>query len=143
MSDAPRFPDGFAFHHVGYATRSIARELETLELLGGRAESDAFEDPIQGIRGLFVVGNGPRIELLENLPGSTTLDSFLDAGIKLYHVAYEVDSIDDALRWARSVRAKVTVEPVPAVAFGGRPIAFVMFRNALLVEFIERAPIGP
>jgi methylmalonyl-CoA/ethylmalonyl-CoA epimerase len=29
------------------------------------------------------------------------------------------------------------VAPVAAVAFGGRHISFVMFRNGLMLEFIE------
>lgn len=135
-------PSGFVFHHLGYATRSIDREFAVLSHAGYGAESLDFEDPIQGVRGRFVVGAGPRIELLENLPGRATLDPFLDAGTKLYHLAYEIDRMDEGLAWARAGRARITVSPVPAVAFGGRSIAFVMFRNGLIVELIERATRG-
>ena len=143
MSSAETPPEGFTFHHLGYATRSIDREYAVLSRAGYAAESLDFEDPTQGVRGRFVVGAGPRIELLENLPGRATLDPFLDAGTKLYHLAYELDAIDDGLAWAREGRARVTVEPVPAVAFGGRLIAFVIFRNGLLIELIERARERP
>ena len=51
---------------------------------------------------------------------------------------YLVADIEGALEWARSQRARVTVAPVAAVAFGGRRISFVMFRNGLMLEFIER-----
>ncbi len=131
-------PAGHEFHHIGYATSSIERELSTFSQLGYCSEGDAFTDPIQGIRGLFLVGAGPRIELLESLPGSATLTPWLAGGIRMYHLAYTVTDIAAAVAWARAQRARITVEPVPAVAFQGRSISFAMFRNGLLVEFIER-----
>ncbi len=131
-------PTGHEFHHIGYATTSIERELATFNMLSYRCEGDAFTDPTQGIRGLFLVGPGPRIELLEGLPGSATLAPWLASGTRMYHIAYTVPDIGVAVSWARSQRARITVEPVPAVAFGGRSISFAMFRNGLLAEFIER-----
>lgn len=140
MNVAPPFPTTFVFHHLGYATRSIDREAAPLLALGYQPERPPFEDSVQGVRGCFLVGGGPRIELLENLPGSSTLDAFLGAGIKLYHTAYEVDSVDEALAFATAQRARVLSGPSPAVAFDRRPIAFVMFRTGLIVEWIERPP---
>ncbi|SAL61395.1 VOC family protein [Caballeronia telluris] len=139
MADLPTVPAGFDFHHVGYATASMAREREFFEFAGYQIEADSFEDPVQGIAGCFLTGPGPRIELLENLPGSRTLTPWLDAGIKIYHFAYCVDDIETALAWARTHRGKVTVPPVPAVAFGGRSISFVMFRTGFMFEFIDSA----
>ncbi|HWV18539.1 MAG TPA: VOC family protein [Rhodocyclaceae bacterium] len=133
-------PADFAFHHIGYATRSLRQEEPYFNVLGYRREGEAFSDPIQGVAGCFLSGAGPRIELLENLPGSTTLDAWLNAGIKLYHMAYEVANIEAAVSWARQQRGKVTVPPVPAAAFEGRLISFVVLRNGGLIEFIERHP---
>lgn len=130
-------PAGNAFHHIGYACTTIARERSVLEAMGYRLEQAAFSDPVQGVHGCFMVGAGPRIELLENLPGSNTLSPWLSAGIKMYHLAYEVKDIHVTLAWARGRRGIVKVPPVAAVAFGGRLIAFVFFRNGLLTEFIE------
>ncbi|TFW06310.1 VOC family protein [Oxalobacteraceae bacterium OM1] len=138
MHDRLPVPDAYEFHHIGYATSSIERERAVFESLGYSLESDVFEDPVQGIKGCFLGGVGPRIELLENLPGSTTLTPWIDAGIKMYHFAYWVDDIEVAIKWAREHRGKVTVQPVQAVAFGGRRIGFVIFRNSFMLEFIER-----
>jgi len=132
-------PQGFSFHHLGYACTSIARERSVFELLGYQQEGHAFSDPVQRVNGCFMVGAGPRIELLENSEGSNTLSPWLAAGTRLYHLAYEVEStLDEALRWVKQERARVVVQPVPAVAFGGRQICFVMFRQGLLIELIER-----
>lgn len=140
MAEPPvLLPPGFAFHHLGYACSAIALERSAFALLGYQQEGDDFSDPVQGVRGCFLQGPGPRVELLENIEGSRTLTPWLDAGTKLYHMAYEVEtSLEDALRWVQRERARVVVPPVPAVAFGGRYICFVMFRHGLLIELIER-----
>jgi methylmalonyl-CoA/ethylmalonyl-CoA epimerase len=131
-------PQGFAFHHLGYACADLAKDRAQFERLGYAVEGEAFEDPVQGIAGLFLTGAGPRIELLQNLPGSKTLDPWLAQGTKVYHFAYEAPDLSAAMAWARAQRAITTVQPVPAVAFGGRRIAFVMLRNGWLLEFIEQ-----
>ena len=138
MADSMPIPAGATFHHLGYACASIERERPFFESLGYAQRGEPFCDPVQGVAGCFLEGTGPRIELLENLEGSKTLTPWLEAGIRVYHFAYEVDDMDMALDWSRARRAKVTVQPVPAVAFGGRHIAFVMFRQGVMLEFIER-----
>ncbi len=137
MTSWPKVPEGFRFHHMGYATSSIEKERPFFESLGYDQEGDEFLDPIQGIAGCFMIGPGPRIELLENTKGSSTLTPWLNAGVKMYHFSYRVESIESAIKWSHSNRAKVTVQPVPAVAFGGNRVSFVMFRNRFLIEFIE------
>jgi methylmalonyl-CoA/ethylmalonyl-CoA epimerase len=134
----PRLPQGYEFHHLGYATTSIIRERDFLAILGYTQEGETFVDPTQGITGCFLTGRGPRVELLENLHGAETLTPWLNAGIKIYHFAYLVSDMSEALSWAQIQRARVTVAPVPSVAFAGRNICFVMYRNGQLIEFIEK-----
>ena len=130
-------PDNFLFHHLGYATQSIKKELISFLSIGYQIEGEHFTDDVQGVEGCFLVGAGPRIELLQNLPGAQTLTPWLNANIKFYHLAYLVPNMDAALIWARNQRAHITVNPVPAVAFEGRLISFVIMRNGVLIEFIE------
>ena len=132
-------PSGFEFHHIGYACTSIDNDAKLFSFFGYEQEGDTFTDETQGVKGCFMVGNGPRIELLENLPASDTLTPWLDSGIKMYHMAYLVEDVCGALEWVCAQRARVIVRPVPAAAFDGREIAFVMFRGGFLLEFIERA----
>lgn len=134
----PRLPAGYEFHHLGYATTSLKHERAFFSFLGYRQEAEAFTDRTQGVAGCFLTGPGPRIELLENLPGATTLTNWLNAGVKIYHFGYQVAELESAIEWTRSQRAKVIVAPVPAAAFAGRRISFVMFPNRLLLELIER-----
>jgi methylmalonyl-CoA/ethylmalonyl-CoA epimerase len=129
---------GYEFHHVGYATASMGKERDLFAKLGYCQEGGAFTDPIQGVAGCFLTGPGPRIELLQNLPGSATLTPWLNMGIKMYHFAYLVADLERAIRWARGHGAKVTVAPVEAVAFDHRRISFVMFRNRMMLELIAK-----
>ncbi len=131
-----------SFHHIGYATVSLERERAFFQSLGYTQEGVEFVDPCQGVRGLFLHGPGPRIELLENLPGSSTLTPFLKLGIRMYHLAYEVSDLSEAIGWARQQRGRMTVSPIPAVAFSGRSICFFAFRQGLMVELIERKYVG-
>ena len=130
-------PAGAGFHHIGYACTSLAADGLWFEKIGFRSEGAPFVDETQGVAGCFMVGVGPRIELLQSLPGSDTLTPWLNAGVRMYHLAYVIPDIKIVLEWAKSLRARVVAGPMPAVAFAGRQIAFVMMRNGLLLEFIE------
>jgi catechol 2,3-dioxygenase-like lactoylglutathione lyase family enzyme len=135
-------PDGIAglnFHHVGVACRDLDREAAAFAGLGYRPEGADFEDPIQGIRGRFLTGTGPRIELVTPLgdePG--VLTNMLEKGHKMYHLAFTTGDMERSLAEAAAQRGKLVVGPVPAVAFGGRRIAFLFLKNMLLLELIER-----
>lgn len=56
----------------------------------------------------------------------------------MYHLAYLVDRISEAVAFLSGQGAKLIVPPIPATAFAGRKIAFVMLPNLLLVELIEK-----
>ena len=129
------------FHHIGYACRSIRAERQSFEAWGFALEGDPFVDVTQGIAGCFMVGAGPRIELLENLPERSTLTPWLDAGIKMYHLAYEVSDLEMITEWVRRHRGRVVIPPVPATAFAGRRVSFAMMRNGPMLEFIEKPAI--
>lgn len=128
--------DDFKFHHLGVACESIAGEIASWEALGYRAESAAFVDEAQGIRGLFMVGGGHRIELLEATNGSTTLTPWIKWRVKLYHIGYLVESIDRAIEILVGDGASVARDPMMSVYFGAR-ISFLMMPNMVLVEVIE------
>jgi methylmalonyl-CoA/ethylmalonyl-CoA epimerase len=129
----------FAFHHVGVACTDIDEEARHFEALGYLAESAPFEDPVQGVRGIFMSGQSPRMELLAPLGEVKcgVLAPWLAQGTKLYHVAYVVPHLDEAIAALRARRGKLVLAPVPAVAFAGRKIAFLMLPNQLLVELIS------
>lgn len=128
---------GLLFHHIGVATKSIEKEMLFYRLLGYECESTYFEDPQQGICGVFLAAEGaPRLELLENLEEQHTLDPWLERGQKFYHVAYHVIDIESAMAFFLANRAKV-VAPLKQSTFFKKRICFLMLPNRLLVELIE------
>jgi len=128
------------FHHVGIACQSFEAESGGLAILGYRRDGPDFTDPIQGIRGRFLVGLGPKLELVSPIAPGGVLQGWLDRGVKMYHLAFEVPDVKAELDRLRRARARVVAGPVPAVAFGNRDIAFCMLPNLLLVELIQMAP---
>lgn len=131
-------PAGLTFHHIGVATRGIDDELAAWELLGYAPEGEAFDDPNQGIRGRFLTAEGqPRLELLENLPDSGTLDKLLRSGRKLYHMAYWTDDIEAAIAALRERYAQVLSPLKPSPVFGKR-VCFLYLPNMTMIELLER-----
>lgn len=133
---------GLQFHHIGVACTDLDGEAARLAILGYRPGGNDFADPVQGVRGRFLIGPGPRLELLAPMPGRDVLDPWLKAGAKLYHLAFEVAEVDAAIALLVKRRARLVSGPVPAVAFDGRPIAFLMLPNLLLIELIGGPDAG-
>jgi methylmalonyl-CoA/ethylmalonyl-CoA epimerase len=127
-----------SFHHVGVACRDLDAEESAFAALGYRRERADVVDPLQGVRARFLIGAGPRIELLCNLEGEAVLSDWLRKGIKFYHLAYEVDDIGAASDELAVAGGKRVVEPLPAIGFGMRMICFCMLPNMVLVELISR-----
>jgi methylmalonyl-CoA/ethylmalonyl-CoA epimerase len=125
------------FHHVGVVSSDIARETEQLAVLGYHPEGEEFIDSVQGVRGLFLAGQSPRLELLSPLATQGVLEPWIKSKAKLYHLGYQTPDLPQAIAELRGCGAKLVVNPVPAVAFAGRQIAFVMLPNMMLVELIE------
>ena len=127
---------GWRFHHVGIATSSISAFSRRFADISDEVEC-AFSDPLQGVNGHFIRVGDSRIEILEQLGDDQTLEPWLTNGNRAYQVAFIVDDIDHELDNARQDRVRVVREPQPAVAFGGRRVAFLMPVPGLLIELIE------
>ncbi|WP_116449862.1 VOC family protein [Blastococcus litoris] len=134
-------PPDLDFHHFGVACRDLDRESQAYALLGYHVEGDDFEDGVQGVRGRFLVGGGPRMELLVPLSGRDVLEPWLAGGSRIYHQAFMTSDLDAALRALSGAGGRTVVAPVPAAAFQGRRICFVMLRTMSLVELID-SPAG-
>lgn len=127
---------GLTFHHVGVACRDLDAEERVFAAIGYRRERPDFFDPIQGVHGRFIVGGGPRLELLRNDSDPGVLTPWLKKGVRFYHLAYEIDDLGRGANDLMALGAKALMKPVPAVAFDGRPICFYMLPNLSLVELI-------
>ena len=131
-------------NHVGVATPSIARSVETYRtLLGATVIGEPFDLPAQGVRVCFVDLPNTQIELIEPYDDASPIAGFLrrnPAGGK-HHVCFEVPDIHAAVADLKAKGATVLGEP--RIGAHGTPIVFVHPRDmgGLLVELME-APVG-
>jgi methylmalonyl-CoA/ethylmalonyl-CoA epimerase len=136
---------GAKLHHIGFAVSSISRTVEGFALsIGACWNGEVIHDPLQQVRVTFLSRDvpGPLIELIEPAELKSPISKFVSSGGGLHHFCYEVNSLDDELRLARSVGGLIVRRPLPAVAFGGRRIAWVFTRQKLLLEYLAAAPDG-
>jgi methylmalonyl-CoA/ethylmalonyl-CoA epimerase len=128
--------DGLTFHHLGVACADIREEIGIWAALGYRPEGAPFVDATQGVNGLFMVGGGPRIELLEANEGSETLAPWIKRRVKFYHAGYTVPSLNKAIAAFEAVGATVARPSMPSTYFK-TSIAFLLMPNMALIELIE------
>jgi len=130
-------------HHAGYIVASIARSLEGWRVsLSALSATDTFEDRIQRARVAFLdlpPAGAVKIELVEPLGPDSPAASFLEKGGGFHHLCFEVDDLDERIRFMKANHAVLIRRPRPAVAFGGRRIAWMLTREKMLVEYLERA----
>ena len=134
-------PEG-SFHHVGFVVASIQNTVQSFsEILQVDWDTHIFHDSNQGVRVTFLKSRregDPLWELVEPADENSPVHSFAARGGGLHHVCYVVENLEEALARARSLGALITRQPMPAVAFGGRRIAWIYTRNRLLIEYLER-----
>jgi methylmalonyl-CoA/ethylmalonyl-CoA epimerase len=131
-----------AFHHVGFVVTSISDSVKGFaNVLHATWDEQIFHDPNQGVRVTFLKSKSagdPLWELVEPADGKSPVQSFASKGGGLHHVCYVVENLEQALADARSLGAVITRQPIPAVAFAGRRIAWIYTKNRLLIEYLER-----
>ena len=126
------------FHHLGLACADLDREARPWLDLGYRNEAQDFEDPIQKVRGRFLIGPGPRLELLTPLSVDSPITAMIQRGVRIYHQAFEAPTFDETIATLRAANYKLVAGPVPAVAFEDRRIAFLVVPNLNVIEIIEK-----
>ncbi|MEO5868015.1 MAG: methylmalonyl-CoA epimerase [Sphingomonas sp.] len=131
-------------NHVGIATPSIERSVETYRtLLGATEVHAAFDMPAQGVRVCFVDTPNTQIELIEPLSEESPIAGFLrknPAGGQ-HHVCFEVPDIGEAVAELKGKGATLLGEP--RIGAHGTPIVFVHPKDfgGVLVELMETPPM--
>jgi methylmalonyl-CoA/ethylmalonyl-CoA epimerase len=128
-------------HHLGVAVPDVAAAIPVYEsLLGQRLLSGPFDDPIQKVRVCFLGGGGAGdvvIELIAPLADDAPVHQYLKKGLGAYHICYEVLDMDRTLADLRTNGCLVISGPVPAVAFEGRRIAWLLMPTRQVIELVE------
>jgi methylmalonyl-CoA/ethylmalonyl-CoA epimerase len=133
---------GYGFlHHIGIVVPQIRPVLQGFAAsLRARPDPEIIYDPLQQASVAFVRSNvpGPAIELVEPAGADSPVSKFASTGGGLHHLCYEVRDLERELVNARLQGGIIVRNPVPAVAFGGRRIAWVFTRYRLLLEYLEK-----
>jgi len=132
-----------ALHHIGYVVASIPDAIEQWgRSLGATRISEVFEDPIQQVHVAFLdLPGGPgaaQVELVTGLGPKSPVARLQAQGGGLHHLCFLVDDLEAHIAAMKREKALLIRSPVPAVAFEGRRIAWMMTRERLLVEYLER-----
>src|SRR5207248_5440425 len=130
------------FHHVGFVVSSINMVAPAFaEFLAAVWDEQIIHDPLQDVRVSFLQSrrspSDPLFELIELVGESAPVASFLKRQGGLHHICLVTDNMETELQRCRSRGAVIVREPVPAVAFDGRRIAWVYTKQRLLTEYLE------
>lgn len=128
-------------HHIGFVLASIEQSAASLaRALCATWDGNIVFDPLQKVRVTFLQGahvSDALIELVEPAEPDSPVTQFLERRGGLHHLCYEVADLESHLAFCKTVGTIVVRQPVPAVAFGGRRIAWTLTKKRLLVEFLE------
>jgi methylmalonyl-CoA/ethylmalonyl-CoA epimerase len=130
------------FSHLGVAVADIHQAVSVYEnVFGYRLLSGPFHDPVQRAT-ICLVGTGTLgdvvLEIVAPLDDESPVNKMLARGLGAYHVCYEVDDLLKTLEAVRAGGCVIVSRPVPAVAFGGRRIAWFYTPSRQLVEILEK-----
>jgi methylmalonyl-CoA/ethylmalonyl-CoA epimerase len=127
-------------HHVGVAVADVAEKAAFYCTLGYTIETPVIHDVTQQAYVQFLRFPGDRVylELVQPDGPSSKLTRAVEKGGGLNHVCYSTDDIDEACATLRRRGLMIIAAPVPAVAFNGRRIAWLIGRDKLLTELVER-----
>lgn len=129
----------FRFHHVGVAVRDLEAALGLyVELFGFRRLTGPVAVPAQHVRVAFLeAGPGVLIELIAGLDEQAPVRGILErSGAGPYHLCYEVDDLDAAVRRLRKKQCRV-VTRFEQESGGLHRFAFLVAPDGELFELCE------
>jgi methylmalonyl-CoA/ethylmalonyl-CoA epimerase len=149
LGGSPPQPVPLRLHHVGCAVRSIERALAYYTgVLGFKQVTPPIEVPSQRVKVCFVEASsedgdrhpapGLYLELVEGVGADSPVQRLLentDGGP--YHLCFEVQDLDAAIRWLRS-QGFFRLTRFELAAHGLRRFAFMLTPDRQLIELCER-----
>ena len=130
------------FRHLGVAVAKLEGTLQSYaQLFGYKLISGPFDDPIQKVSVCFLGSGDPAdavVELVAPLTEDSPVKGVLARGGGAYHMCFETPRLDEALTDVLAKGCLLVSKPVPAVAFGGRRIAWIYTPTRQLIELLEQ-----
>lgn len=129
-------------HHVGIVVDDIESGIQRYKALFGFVPvTEVADDPIQKVSVVLLSNpeaDGVPIELIAPLTDDSPVSNILKGNVRLYHLCFLVENIEEALKNFRSNGAIIISGPVPAELFEGKRIAFVYTPDKYVVELLEK-----
>lgn len=129
-------------HHVGIVVDNIESGIKRYKAMFGFVPvTEVVTDIAQKVS--VVLLSGPEadsvpVELIAPLTDDSPVSNILKGKMRLYHLCFLVDDIEEALKNFRSNGAIIISNPVPADLFEGKRIAFVYSPDKYVVELLEK-----
>lgn len=136
---------GYRTHHFGILVKDIAVAIESYtKYLGYEARTGIFHDPVQkaNVQFLALPGETSYLELIAPDGPESHLMTALKKGGGVHHICYAVAGIGAAIASLQEQGFLMVKSPQPATAFNGREIAWLMNRDHLLIELVEKGAEG-
>lgn len=140
-----QFLSSLQLHHLGVVVPDIEGSRSFYQdVLQYQKRTDVIHDPIQTAFVQFFVhpANNYYLELVAPDGDRSKLRNAGQKGCPLHHLCYTCESPGQTADILQRSGCLLIQEPVPAVAFGGRKIAWLMSPDGLLLELVERGPAG-
>lgn len=133
-------PTEWVIDHIGHAVHDLDLAISTYTRSAGFALTEQEELAEHLVRAAFLRAPGasesaPLIELIQPLPGNTTLSRFLERrGEGLHHLCYRVASVEHELKRLHALGV-VLIDSSPRAGSRGQDVAFLhpkSFHGALI-----------
>jgi methylmalonyl-CoA/ethylmalonyl-CoA epimerase len=128
-------------HHVGYVSASIDQWISRYAACTDLPwDGRIILDPLQMVKVAFLGANAAgwaMIELVEPAGRRSPVNRFLANGGGLHHVCLEVADLGGHIEMSRASGCTLVRVPMPAVAFGGRRIAWITTADGQLIELLQ------
>ena len=134
---APRL----TLHHVGVLVSEVAEAAASYTArFGYEVVGPAVHDPNQTawVQFLRLPGDTVYLELVAPDGAKGRLNSALEKGGGVHHLCYATEDIEGTCSQLRGQGLFLIHAPESARAFGGRRIAWLMGKDRVLVELVER-----
>jgi methylmalonyl-CoA/ethylmalonyl-CoA epimerase len=132
---------GLSLDHIGYVVADIHTYFEEFlkPLCGVQDYLQICYDPLQRVQVAFATtSNGVRIELIQPCGEDSPVHKVLQKRKGgLHHLCFNTDSLEGEIERFRGRGFLLFSGPHPAVAFGGRRIAFILTPQYDLIELLE------
>ena len=134
-----------SLHHIGVVVNDITQATaDYVGRFGYVIKSEIIHDPTQTafVRFLQLPGDAVHLELVSPDRPDSKVTNALKKGGGLNHLCYNADDIERAIAQMRDDGMLIIQAPVAAAAFPGRRIAWLMGRDLIPIELLERGRDG-